>query len=732
MSSPLINYRVVNNGEVAYSDESLPISEKMTVYAYNSTDVEVTIKDFNYSGVTLISNSDIHDNMIVPAGKIIALGLKSESSQDISYTELAAVTSKQQTYSSRLNLNAQTRAGGGAVLLAGNVPVYNTYGSSVNGTVTIQNVGQSSANNILITSSSDKLTIMGNTCGINLSNTASCTVAFTINDDSLNNTGNITIAYDGGIAGYSPLQIPVYWYNQSQTPLINASQSGILAQAGVPSIGSILLSNSGSYSISNLAATYISTSGLVTITPDAISCTGNQTAALLPNSTNSCTLNASFLANSGLTDTIKVVISGNYGAAQSYSRILLISFKSGAISSTSGTISAAMALTSSSTVTVTNNTLTTYSNISVIESSGNGVTVTSTSPTVTCSGAGNTLPPNGTCTYPVIAYAESIVDTSITTYINLQDSSGASFLFATSSEFIISSYYMYYSTASAGKVGYCSLDLNGNIQESSCGYTVVSGCTLATPTGVRAAGGKLILAQYASSNLCSCTTGANNGRLNCVSNIVPTSYLFAPRSITTNKNFLYVSNDGSLLQSGLSGTSPVLLTVPNGRNNTTAFFNNQLAFITTEAGNLSRCIVDQLTGGITSCTNIVNADVGLPIGLRFYGLSISTTNSMLYLGISNTISSSLNSIYGCSLTSLGVVVSCSPVTITGSKSSAGGVQFNFVSTINIVGNIIYILEHSSISPKIYQCTLVNNLTFNCDITITKNMAMVELMHVPGR
>lgn len=731
VSKQLINYRVVSDGEIAYSDESLPISKEMTVYAYNSTDKEVIVESLSYSGVKLVNNAEFSIGETLPAGKVIAMALESESLQSASYIALSTEAKNKQTYTSRLELLSQTRSDQGAVLVAGNVPVFNTYGSSVRGMITIQNVGQSTASNVLISSDSTKLNIISNTCANNINSTVSCTVVFTINDDSLKNNGNISIRYDGGVSGYSPLKVPIYWYNQYQTPLINASQTGILAQVSKSSIGSVLVTNSGSYDVSNIIATYISTSGLVTISSGVVNCTNGQTAKLLANSGNSCTLSASYLANSSLDDTIKVVISGNYGSAQVYSRVLLISFKAGAITSNSGAISAAVALTSSSVVTVTNNSLMTYSNISVIESSANGVTVTSASPTVTCSGRGNTLPPGGTCSYPVVAYAESIINTSITTYINLQSPVGISYLFATASQFSISSYYMYYSTGNANKIGYCQLDLNGGlIQESSCAYASVSGCSLNTSTGVRAVGGNLLLAQYRSSDLCKCNTASSNSVLNCTSNMIPRNYISSPRGITDNNNILYVNNQNSVTQSTLIGESPTMNIIPAGRNNITEFFNNQLTYISSESG-IQSCFVNQTTGAIISCTMLTN--IGLPERTSFYGLAISKDNSMLYIGI-NPISNSsnLNPIYGCSLSVTGIVSNCSPVTITGTKAFASGDQFNFISAINIIGGNIYILEHGTSTTGIYQCTFINKLTFKCDSFITNNMTRIELMHVPGK
>lgn len=482
VSKQLINYRVVSDGEIAYSDKSLPISKEMTVYAYNSTDKEVIVESLSYSGVKLVNNAEFSIGETLPAGKVIAMALESESMQSASYIALSTEAKNKQTYTSRLELLSQTRSDQDAVLVAGNVPVYNTYGSSVNGMVTIQNVGQSDARNISITSESSKLRITNNTCGTNLASTGSCIIYFTINDDSLRSSADISIGYSGGVSGYSPLTVRVNYYNQQQTPLISANASSILSVVSQSIVTSITINNTGSYNVTNLIATYVPATNAISITPISIVCQGSSGNTLLANSMNACNLVFSLLTTTQLNSTLKIRISGSYSSSQNYSRSLLVPVVSGGVIVNGGSIDATVGVNESTIATITNNSNTTYSNVSVISMTSNSanVTILESSPTITCSGTGNILPPGGNCSFLVKVNDSAVENAYIYSSITLQDSTGTTYQ-TTGQTYISTTMYAYIANWGSDSITTCAVNSDGTFSNCSNSNNSLLGVNLLDP-----------------------------------------------------------------------------------------------------------------------------------------------------------------------------------------------------------------------------------------------------------
>lgn len=467
----IINYKVVtkNNNGIQFVETKMINADHTTIYAYNGSKKNQTISNIIESGLQIdTSIPEITSNITIESQQIIALAVTAEKN---SKQRALTITSQDSAHYSNTSTITMTDAINGAILVAGLVPPVNTHGATTQTTVTISNLGNAAASGISVSSAEPTVMTIGDeNCSTSpLAAGDSCTVHLIGENVSMESrsAAYLVVNYNGAVSGYSPLNVPVYWYNTYLTPLLSVDAPFGLINNGQTIVVSIKVQNISSYDISALTENFYSQQGFINIESLPTSCTNEQTNTVLADSGNICTIQFKATQTAALNDSIKIIISGTYDNNRNYARALMIPILNGVVSSQSGSISTTAGVESSALVTVTNNSAFNFTNVSasVVNTDNPNIKITRPNPPIACSGAGNSLPPGGTCTYSVYGIESTVGSGNI--YSTIYATSDGNDYQISAKTFFSTAMYAYISNFGSKTITACNVESDGSF--SGCG-----------------------------------------------------------------------------------------------------------------------------------------------------------------------------------------------------------------------------------------------------------------------
>ncbi len=327
--SQILNYAYVyDNQHGIIMNSSLELNTFGNPTAYGTLYAYAGAGD-NYTLSTMLSDNphlnfvDNYFGQSLLANNIIALEVSS-SSQALRTTTLKLNSmSATRSYSSNINIS-EVKLANGAILSSGLVPLINT-SNTTTGSLAIVNAGNATATLGNISYPNGVVAATGSSqCGATLNAGASCNIYFTT--PKVGGNGIINIPYTGGIS--NTFTQTVTWYNsQSDGALVQMNANPNLITLNLGSSQTtvlVLLTNLGTYPLTNITATATTYTGNATTSITNDNCTGTSLA-----SNASC----SYMVN--ISDSVvetnqqlKFEVSANYndGSSKNYSRVLAINY----------------------------------------------------------------------------------------------------------------------------------------------------------------------------------------------------------------------------------------------------------------------------------------------------------------------------------------------------------------------------------------------------------------------